>query len=108
MGSRMTLAEAALDALADPLLVCGADGRLSYVNAAACALLGERASELVGRPFESFVPERLRTVRGVGFFEWIAGAYESHRRPIRATLVRHDGVEMHRAFQATSTSCSAT
>jgi PAS domain S-box-containing protein len=98
-----TSAEATLDALADPVLVCGPDGSLLYANAAASTLLGEPPEALVGRPAEELVPERLRTVDGARFFPWVAAAYREHGRPIRAPLLRPDGVEILQSFRVSTT-----
>ncbi|MCA9610605.1 MAG: PAS domain-containing protein [Myxococcales bacterium] len=103
MSSTSTSAEATLDALADPVLVCGVDGRLSFVNAAAARLLDEPVSALVGRPAQSIVPPRIQAIDGQRFVEWLVGAWEQHRRPIRVPVVRHDGVEIHQAVQVTTT-----
>ncbi len=101
--STSTSAEATLDALADPVLVSGVDGRLSFVNASAARLLDEPAPALVGRPADSIVPPRIRRLDGVGFVDWLVRAWEVHRRPIRVPLIRHDGVEIHQAVQVTTT-----
>ncbi|MCB9597431.1 MAG: PAS domain-containing protein [Sandaracinaceae bacterium] len=103
MSSTSTSAEATLDALADPVLVCGVDGRLSFINAAAARLLGESVEAMIGRPAASLLPPRIRTIEDVPFVEWLVAAWERHRRPIRVPVLRHDGVEIHQAFQVTTT-----
>ncbi len=103
MSSTTTSAEATLDALADPVLVCGIDGRLSFVNASAARLLDEAVDALVGRPAGSIVPPRIQRIDGRPFVEWLVGAFEEHRRPIRVPVIRHDGVEIHQAVQVTTT-----
>ncbi len=103
MSTTSASAEATLDALADPLLVCSADGTLQYVNASAARLLGESPDELAGRRAESIFPERIRTIDDVPFVQWLVHAWESFRRPIRAPVLRHDGVEIHQAFHVSTT-----
>ncbi|HJL14981.1 MAG TPA: PAS domain-containing protein, partial [Sandaracinaceae bacterium LLY-WYZ-13_1] len=98
-----TSAEATLDALADPVLVCGPDGAIAYVNAAASRLLGEAPEELRGRDADGLVPERLRTVDSQPFFTWLAARYAEHGRPIRAPVLRADGVEIHQSMRASTT-----
>src|SRR5690606_18273254 len=82
-GVTTTSAEATLDALADPVIVCGTEGRLEYVNEAAGRLLGEPADALTGRRADSIVPPRLREIDGKPFFEWMATSYEEAGRPVR-------------------------
>lgn len=92
-------AEDTLDALPDPVLACGSDQRLAFVNAAAARLLGEEAEALVGRPAVSILPPRLREIDGAPFFEWLALEAGEHGRAIRAPVRRSDGVEIHQAFR---------
>ena len=49
-----------LDAAPDGILLVEADGRIAYVNQAACELFGYAGDELVGEPIERLVPGRLR------------------------------------------------
>lgn len=102
MGRATTLTssvQAKLDALPDPVVACGPDGRLIYANAAASRLLGEDAEALLGRPAESIVPARIREVDGEPFFAWLARDYRKYGRPVRAPVRRADGVEIHRSFR---------
>ncbi|MBX3274904.1 MAG: PAS domain-containing protein, partial [Sandaracinaceae bacterium] len=103
MSSTSNSAEATLDALADPVLVCGVDGRLSFVNAAAARLLDEPAEALVGRPAQSIVPARIHSIDGRPFVDWLVAACEAHHRPVRVPVLRHDAVEIHQAVQVTTT-----
>jgi len=103
MSTSSTSAEATLDALADPVLVCGVQGQLHFVNRAASRLLGERADTLIGRPASSIVPERIREIDGKPFVDWLIEAWEVHGRPIRVPVLRRDGLEIHQAFQVTTT-----
>ncbi|GAB5541477.1 MAG: hypothetical protein SangKO_012370 [Sandaracinaceae bacterium] len=98
-----TSAEATLDALADPVLVRGPDGKVLYVNAAAATLLSEAAEALVGREASALVPERLRQIDGRPFFEWLAERYRTTGRPVRVPLLRHDGVEIHQIVRVSTT-----
>ncbi len=97
--SSTTSAEVTLDALADPVIVCGPDQRIAYVNTAASGLLGAPAEDLVGQPAESVVPPRLRKVDGAPFFEWLARYYRRYGRPVRAPILRADGVEIQQGFR---------
>ena len=92
-------AEETLDALPDPVLACGSDHRLTYVNTAAARLLGEPAEALIGRPGASILPPRLREIDGAPFFEWLARESREHGRAIRAPVRRADGVEIHQSFR---------
>ncbi len=94
-----TSAEATLDALADPVVVCGPEQRIAYVNAAAATLIGAPAHRLIGQPAHVIVPPRLREVDGAPFFEWLARYYRQHGRPVRAPVRRADGVEIQQAFR---------
>ena len=49
-----------LDAAPDAMVLVDADGRIVLVNGEAERLLGYRRDELIGRPIELLVPERLR------------------------------------------------
>ncbi|HHH29219.1 MAG TPA: PAS domain S-box protein [Polyangiaceae bacterium] len=103
MATSSASAEATLDALADPLLVCTADGRVQYVNASAASLLGESPAAVVGRPALSIFPERLQLIDGIPFLEWLVQTWERLRRPIRVPVLRQDGVEIHQALQVSTT-----
>jgi len=96
-------AEATLDALSDPLVVCSADGELQFVNASAARLLGEAPDELAGRRVESIFPERIRSIDDEPFIDWLVRAWESFGRPIRAPVLRRDGVEIHQALHVSTT-----
>ncbi|MEC7520388.1 MAG: ATP-binding protein [Myxococcota bacterium] len=97
-----TSAEATLDALADPVLVRGPDGRVLYVNAAAATLFAETAEALIGREASSLVPERLREVEGEPFFDWLATRYRTMGRPVRVPMLRSDGVEIHQVARVST------
>jgi PAS domain S-box-containing protein len=99
--SSSSSAEATLDALADPVLVCDASHHLEYVNAAAARLLGADQESLVGQDAASIVPERLRTVNGEPFFSWLVRHHREVGRPVRAPIRRPDGVEILKTFQLT-------
>jgi PAS domain S-box-containing protein len=51
---------ALVDLAPDAIFVAEADGRLSFVNDAACRLLGYAPPALVGRPMEELLPEEQR------------------------------------------------
>ncbi|HET7338077.1 MAG TPA: diguanylate cyclase [Candidatus Dormibacteraeota bacterium] len=51
-----------LEAIPDAVVVTDADGNIVFVNRAAEAMTGYRKSELIGRPIEILVPEKLRGI----------------------------------------------
>ncbi|MGF1469345.1 MAG: ATP-binding protein [Sandaracinaceae bacterium] len=91
-------AEAALDALVDPVVVCAADGRIQFVNRSAVRLFGRPAEDLVGEEAETLVPERLRELEGQPFFAWLL-RNGADQRPVRAPILRPDGLEIHQSFR---------
>jgi PAS domain S-box-containing protein len=99
---RASLADLALEALTEPVVVCDADGTLVYVNAAAARLLGEPASALVGRLAETLLAPRSRMVDGQPFFRWLSGYPWQRGEGVRATLRRPDGVEIEQSFRVST------
>lgn len=99
-----TSAQATLDALSDPVLVIAPDGRVQLVNAATARLLGEDAESLVGRPAAELFPERLRRVDELDVVAWLQSRANDTVTPIRAPLLRPDGVEISQVLQVTTTS----
>jgi PAS domain S-box-containing protein len=73
-----------LDATSDGLLTLTADGRITYANARAAAMLGVDPVELVGRPIASFVAED-SPVRPA------FSGRELSRAPVETKLQGHDG-----------------
>jgi two-component system cell cycle sensor histidine kinase/response regulator CckA len=73
-----------LDATSDGLLTLTADGRITYANARAAALLGVAATQLVGRPVRGFIAED-----SPGRPEF--SGRESSRAPLETKLRSHDG-----------------
>jgi sigma-B regulation protein RsbU (phosphoserine phosphatase) len=65
-------ARALLEALPDTVVVADADGRIAYVNPAVSVLLGHDPAELLGRPLQVLMPERLRRGHGDGFSRYRA------------------------------------
>lgn len=63
---------ALLDQLPDAILVCARGGKVIHANERVFALLGYRASEIVGRPVEILLPESLR-----GMHERLREQYEA-------------------------------
>ena len=97
-----TSAELALDALEDPVFVRDPSGRLEYVNAAAAVLLGEPRDEIVGRPFDALLPERVRAIDGLPFIDWVLRSERVGARPVRMPVRRSDGVEIHQSMRLTT------
>src|SRR4029078_12072145 len=73
-----------LDATSDGLLTLTADGRITYANARAAALLGVEAPQLVGLPVRAFIAED-----SPGRPEF--SGRESSRAPLETKLRSHDG-----------------
>lgn len=92
-------AEQALDALADAVLVCHRGGEIAYANTAAGRLFGTEPRLLLGRDVGELVPERLRQVEGLSFFEWLARDQAEHARGVRVPVRRVDGVEIQQSLR---------
>lgn len=99
-----TSAQATLDALSDPVLVIAPDGRVQLVNSATVRLLGTSADELMDQPARELFPERLREVDGLDVIAWLQSRSNDTASPIRAPLLRPDGVEISQVLQVTTTS----
>ncbi|HSQ58745.1 MAG TPA: PAS domain S-box protein [Gemmata sp.] len=84
-----------LEAIPDALVIADADGRIVLVNAQTERLFGYRRDELLGRPVEILVPERLRD-RHAGYRAQYTAA--PHVRPMGKGLelvgLRKDGHEV--------------
>ncbi|SOE01381.1 PAS domain S-box-containing protein [Blastococcus haudaquaticus] len=65
-------ARALVEALPDTVIVADAEGRIAYVNPAVTALLGHDPADLLGRPLQVLMPERLRRGHGEGFSRYRA------------------------------------
>lgn len=84
-----------LDLLPDGLLVCDALGRIEFANRPLRELAGLCPDEILGRPVEALVPERLRAAH-----ERQRDDYQRAPRPrpmgtgIRTRLRRGDGTEL--------------
>lgn len=89
--------KAILDVLPDPVFVCDSDGTIDFVNRAAIHLFGEPAEGFIGRRFEEFVPERIRSITTRPFHEWLIERHES-ALPFRAPVRRSDGIEIDQRF----------
>jgi PAS domain S-box-containing protein len=72
------------DALADPILVADAGGKIVHANPGIEALLGWKPAELVGRLLTSLMPERLHDTDPTT----LGG------RPVRVPLLHEDGNEV--------------
>lgn len=57
------LARAVLEALPDALVIADSEGRVTYINEKCAQLFGYAPSEVIGKPIELLVPERLREVQ---------------------------------------------
>ena len=77
------LAQSALDAAPDALLIVDAGGVVQFANRQVSALFGYPHHEIIGKPVEQFLPERFRT-RHVGHRDRYAGA--AHVRPMGVGL----------------------
>jgi len=61
-----------LDAVMDPIVTLGADGRIRTANPAMGKLFGYVVSELVGKPITILMPESLRAAHVAGFRRYVA------------------------------------
>jgi PAS domain S-box-containing protein len=68
----------------DALIVVDDRGRICFVNDTVASLLGYQPSELLGRPVEILIPERLRE-RHAGHLSHFMRAPESREMAARAT-----------------------
>lgn len=55
-------------------MVAGSDGSIHEADEVCCELLGYAASELVGQPLTTIIPDRLRAEHELGFGRWAASA----------------------------------
>ena len=65
-------APALLEALPDAVVVADRHGDIAYVSRAVTHLLGHLPEDLVGRPLQVLMPERLRVGHGTGFARYAA------------------------------------
>ena len=65
-------APALLEALPDAVVVADRHGHIAYVSRAVTDLLGHLPEDLVGRPLQVLMPERLRVGHGTGFARYAA------------------------------------
>ncbi|MBB3999820.1 putative bifunctional diguanylate cyclase/phosphodiesterase [Aureimonas pseudogalii] len=90
---RSTVTEFA-DATALTLLSLDGQGRIAFVNAAASALFGYGAREMIGQPVDLIIPERLRAAHGAGFGRAIASNHPRLAgRTVEVTALKRDGTE---------------
>ncbi len=87
-----------LAVVADPVIACSATHGVVYLNPAAERLLGWSGMELLGKPLEHVVPERLRSVHGQLFHHHVVEATGRARGGLRAPVLRRDGVEINVEF----------
>ncbi len=59
-----SMCAAALESAPDAMMICRDDGSIVLVNAQAEGLFGYNREEILGRPVEVFVPDRLRAAHG--------------------------------------------
>ncbi len=89
-------AKSVLDGLPEAVIVAAPDGRITFVNPTAAAMLGYGAPEIVGRPITDLVP--LRPERRADPVKWLARwAAEpdvESSRFVELTAVTRDGREM--------------
>jgi PAS domain S-box-containing protein len=84
-----------LEAFSDAAIVADGTHRIIYANPAAERLLQWRATELVGEPLTTFIPERLQRAHREGFKRYCA----THKpmligKPVRVPALRRDGEEI--------------
>ncbi|MBA3461058.1 MAG: PAS domain S-box protein [Deltaproteobacteria bacterium] len=79
---------------ADAVVTASADGVISSVNAAACALFRRSAETIVGQPLTVLLPERFRQAHSAGLARYLA-TRESHdlEKTIELVGLRGDGIE---------------
>jgi PAS domain S-box-containing protein len=84
-----------IEAIPDPLVVCDGQERIQHLSPAAERLLGWKHEELIGEPFSSLVPERLRDVEGRSLLRSLLAQHSAQGgRPILLPLRRRGGEEM--------------
>jgi len=95
VGAREELFRGLLESAPDAMVVVNEEGEIERVNAQAEALFGYRREELIGRPVEMLVPERLRQAHVGRRDRFLA---EPRARPMHVGMEmlarRRDGVEM--------------
>jgi PAS domain S-box-containing protein len=86
---------AALDALADGVVIADATSRIVAVNATAERMLGTVADNLVGRPLTDLMPDRYRQAHLEAFSRCLeTGEPTVLGRPLRVPTLRADGSEL--------------
>lgn len=76
----------------DAVVAVDGDGTLVFANAAALVLLGH--TDLLGRPLETIIPDRLRAAHRVGFARYRdTGRSRLRGRTLRVPALRGDGTE---------------
>ena len=91
-----------LESAPDAHLVVNSAGLIILVNAQAETLFGYGRQELLGRPFDRLIPERLRASQTSQIGEFFAEALpRSGNMGVELTILRGDGSEMPLAFDFT-------
>jgi len=76
----------------DPVVAVDGDGVFVFANAAALALLGH--TDLIGRPLETIIPERLRAAHRTGFARYRDTSRSRLRgKTLRVPALRGDDTE---------------
>ncbi|MHB8879405.1 MAG: ATP-binding protein, partial [Myxococcaceae bacterium] len=76
----------------DGVVLTGADGKVTYFNAAAEKIFGWNRQEVCGHPLELIIPERSRAAHAAGLARRLAGGVQgSMRVPLHLEGLRKDG-----------------
>ena len=87
--------KAITDTAQDAIVTAGPDGVIRTANRAAEALFGRPASQLVGSPLTSLMPERYRDAHRQGLARYLAsGEARVIGRPVELAALRGDGSEV--------------
>jgi PAS domain S-box-containing protein len=86
---------AELERLPSPLIASTRDGRIAYMNQAACDLLGWDPADCVGQPLTLLMPARMHRAHLAGIQRYMR-THESRLlgRPVRVPALRKDGREV--------------
>jgi PAS domain S-box-containing protein len=88
--------------LTDAVIIAGADGIITFWNAAASRLFGWSAAEAVGEQLDLIIPERLRAQHWSGFDHVMAGGAGRHGSELlEVPAVHRDGSSLSIAFSIT-------
>jgi PAS domain S-box-containing protein len=90
------LSEALVEQIADALIFADREGRIQVWNAAAEAVFGYPAEEVLGRGLDVLIPERLRAAHWDGFDAAVQAGRLKHGREPTTTRSRHrDGRDLY-------------